>query len=191
MAYNRRAVALHIAVFVGGIAHQGQIPRGLNGPVALGRAVGEHHHEHLDGGGICHARTERIEHVLLRHHRHAQSPRRMQAGQRIGGLQQTRNRDNHVVHFAEPVHVAVAHRPECFRPQHRRPTEGSVALWHIPHDILPHGAAVGVGGGHTLDLERVRHIPNLVRGVATQDVFRTSNGVPFRVDWKAIDVHLA
>ena len=191
MAHNRRAVALHVTIFIRGIAHQGQIPRGLDGAVALVSAIREHHHQHFERGGIRHACTECIEHVLLRHHHHAQSPRRVQARQRIGSLQQSGNRDDHVVHFAEAVHVAVAHRPECFRPQHSGPPEGGVTLWCIPHGILPHGAAVGAGGGHALDLERVRHIPHLVWGVATQDVFRTGYGVPFRVEWKSVEVHLA
>ena len=114
---HRVASALHVAVFVGRVPHQQQMAGRRDGTVALQRPVAQHHHQHLDGGGVGHPAVERVEHVLLLHHGHTFAQRRMQRRKGIRWRLQLWNGDDHVVRLAQPVQIAVGDRSQDVWPK--------------------------------------------------------------------------
>ena len=121
MAHNRNLRYLAGCDFHN-IAHH-QTPRGLEWPhpLCIARSVSIIINI-LMGVGSATPWTECIEHVLLITTA-TRLPRRMQARQRIGSLQQSGNRDDDVVHFAKAVDVGIRLRPEvvgCSTDDHRK-----------------------------------------------------------------------
>ena len=186
--HHRVASALHVAVFVGRVPHQQQMAGRRDGAVALQRTVAQHHHQHLDGGGVGHPAVESVEHVLLLHHGHTFAQRRMQRRQRVGRRLQFRNGEDDIVRLAQPVQVAVGHRPEHRWPQGRAPTKRTEPLHFVGRRRPGHGVALG-RQIHTRHLQGVGHIPHFLHRAERQrqPVLRPrpspSSGRPFTGIW--------